>query len=425
MKKILALLLAVLMVASLAACGGNDKKTDNKTPGTTNPATAENPEAITLKVWTSEQDQTEGWLDNRLKAFEAAHPEYKITWDIGIMGEGDAGNQIKADPAAAGDVFMFANDQLGALYEAGALAKLGGTYLDQVLADNSELLVQTVTYTDGEVYGFPTTNNTWFLYYNKDVYTEEDIKTMDSLLEKGKVSMQMGTAWYTASFFCANGGTIFGENGLDASAGINFGGDIGYGAAEALIKMATHPNFVDDASGAGIAGMLDGSVTAMFSGSWDYTALYGTEEKPGMGDKLGCAVVPTITVGGKQVQLKPFAGSKAVGVNPYAKNQKAAMQLAAFLASKESQQIRFEMRNVIPCHVELAKDPAVLANQVAAAELAVMNTCAAIQPVIPQLSGFWAPMGTFGGNVMNGDVTLENYPDQVDLLNNQLNGEGL
>lgn len=423
MKKILALLLAVLMVASLAACGSkDDKKTDsNKQTGSTSNPTAENPEDVTLKVWTSEQDQSSGWLQSRLDAFKAAHPEYNLTFELGVMGEGDAGKQIAADPSAAGDVFMYANDQLGTLLEAGALAKLGGAYLDQVLADNSELLVNTVTYTDGEIYGFPTTNNTWFLYYNKDVYTEEDIKTMDSLLEKGKVAFQMGTAWYTAAFFCGNGGTIFGDKGLDASAGIQFGGSVGEGAAEAMINMATHPNFIDDADGAGVGGMLDGSVSAMFSGSWDYTALYGTDEKPGMGDKLGCAAVPTVTIGGKQVQLKAFAGSKAVGVNPYCKTQKPAMELAAFLASKESQQTRFEMRNVIPCHVELAQDATILANQVAAAEIAVMTNCAAIQPVIPQLGSFWDPMGTFGGNVKNGEINKDNYADQVQILYDRLN----
>ncbi|MBQ3215421.1 MAG: extracellular solute-binding protein [Oscillospiraceae bacterium] len=430
MKKILAMLLAVLMVVSLAACGGsgNDAKTDDGTkgpgpgpstgkPSTTDPVNKD----ITLTVWTADLDQGEGsWLENRLEAFKAAYPEYNWTFELGVCGEGDAGNTIKADPSAAGDVFMYANDQLGVLYEAGALAKLGGNYLEQVKKDDSALVTQTVTYTDGGVYGFPVTNNTWFLYYNKNTYTADDIKTMDGLLAKGTVAMQMGTAWYTAGFFMANGGTLFGENGMDAAAGIQFGGQKGYDAAKCMVDLAANDNFVDDVNGSAVAGMIEGSVDAMFSGSWDYNALH-----EGMGDKLGCASLPTITIAGQQVQLKSFAGSKAVGVNPHCDNQKEAMMLAAFLASEESQMKRFEMRAITPCHVNLAESDAVAASEVAVAEIAVMNNCSVIQPVIPELGSFWSPMGTFGGAVMNGDVTAQNYMDQVDLLNGQLNKEGL
>ncbi len=423
MKKILALLLAVLMVVSMAACAG--QKDDPKKDNDKNKDTAKK-EKVTLSVWTPEGDQGEGsWLENRLAAFEAAHPEYEITWEVGIMSEGEAGNQVKADPEAAADVYMFANDQLGVLYEAGALAKLGGDYLAQVQNDNSATFVNTVTYVDGGVYGFPMTNNTWFMYYNKEIYTENDIKTMDSLLEKGVVSMQLGNGWYTAGFFTGNGCTLFGETGTDASAGIQFGGQAGYDVAEAMIKLGTHPNFKEDANGSAIAGMLEGSVTAMFSGSWDYAALYGTEDVAGMGDKLGCAALPTITVAGKQVQLEAFAGSKAVGVNPHADNQKAAMQLASFLANEESQLKRFEMRQITPAHKNLATNATVTASEVAVAEMAVMNNCSVAQPVIAEMGAFWSPMGTFGGAVMNGDVTLENYKDQIDLLYGQLNSEGL
>ena len=378
-------------------------------------------ESITLSVWVPDMDQGEGsWLENRLAAFEEAHPEYDITWELGVCGEGDASAMVSADPSAAADVYFYAHDQLGWLYDSGALCKLGGSYLEQVYSDNSETFVNTVTYSDGGVYGFPVTNNTWFMYYNKDTYTAEDIKSMDSLLSKGIVSMQMGTAWYTECFFTANGCTIFGFNGNDASSGIQFGGQQGYDAAKAMIQVASHPNFKDDVNGFAIAGMIDGTVDAMFSGSWDYSWLY-----EGMGDKLGCAPLPTITIDGQQKQLKAFAGSKAIGVNPHCDNQKAAMQLAAFLACEESQLLRFQMRGVTPAHKELANHPSIMASEVAVAEMAVMEYCSVVQPHISEMSSFWSPMGTFGGAVVNGDITLDNYKDQVDLLYGEMNWGGL
>ena len=123
MKKILALVMAVLMVVSLAACGGKD---DPKKPNTDNGGNTAKKEKVTLSVWTPEGDQGEGsWLENRLDAFEAAHPEYAITWDNGVCPEGDAKTLISADPAAGADVYMYANDHLGGLIQAGAVAKLG------------------------------------------------------------------------------------------------------------------------------------------------------------------------------------------------------------------------------------------------------------------------------------------------------------
>ena len=137
MKKLIALLLACVMVLGLVACGNTPAETTaapeagNDTPETTAPA-AEGPEAITLKVWAPQEDQVDAnsWLCQMQAAFQAAHPEYAITWENGVCPEGDAATMVTADPAAAADVYMFANDQLGTLLQAGALAELGGPYLE-------------------------------------------------------------------------------------------------------------------------------------------------------------------------------------------------------------------------------------------------------------------------------------------------------
>ena len=119
MKKIIAMLLALAMVLSLAACGG---KTD--APAADAPAADAAPEAITLKVWAPQEDQVDAnsWLPQIQAQFEAAHPEYKITWDNGVCAEGDAKTLLNADPAAGADVYMYANDHLGGLIQAGAIA---------------------------------------------------------------------------------------------------------------------------------------------------------------------------------------------------------------------------------------------------------------------------------------------------------------
>ncbi len=415
MKKILALLLAVLMVASLAACGGKD---DPKKPGGTGGNKTEGPVAITLKVWAPDLDMVEGgWLENRLAAFQEKYKDqYTITWDTAPCSEADAASTVTADPSTAADVYMFANDQLGTLLDAGAISQLAGPYLKQVQDDNSATFVNTVTATDGNVYGFPMTNNTWFMYYNKDTYTEDDIKSLDKMLEKGVVAFDLANGWYNGALFFGAGGTLFGESGTDAAAGMKFNTADCYAVAQKMVELFAHDNFVDGGNGYGLDGLQTGTVDAMFSGSWDYEALYKV-----LGDKLGAAALPTVSVNGKDIQMKAFAGSKAVGVNPHSKQPLAAMQLAAFLASEESQLLRFTMRKITPAHKNLAANSDVTSNMIAVAEMAVMNNCSVAQPSIPAMNKFWTPMGNFGGGIISGEVTVDNCKDMLNQTMDQIN----
>ena len=411
MKKIIAMLLACVMVLGLAACGGS---TTEATEPVSNEVTD-----VTLKVWGPQEDQVDesSWLIAMEKAFAEAHPEYNITWDNGVCPEGDAAKMVTADPSTAADVYMFANDQLGTLLQAGALAKLGGSYLEQVQADVSATYVNTVTSTDGNVYGFPVAPNTWFMYYNKELVGDADLTSLEAVMEKGIVAFEVKNSWYLPSFFFAAGGSLFGETGADAAAGIQFGGEVGYNATNAVLDLLENPNFKVDGDGYGNAGLKDGTVAAYFSGSWDYQGLYEA-----LGDKLGAVAAPTVTVGGEAKQLKAYAGSKAVGVNPNASNQKAAMQFAAVLASADSQLLRFQLRNITPAVTALAENADVAASIVAVAESNTMAFASVAQPTIAEMNPVWGPVGTFGTNIADGMVTRDNVVESVDALDAQLNG---
>ena len=421
MKKIIALLLVLAMALSLVACGGSDApaaeapKAD--APAAEAPAADAAPEAITLKVWAPQVDQRDenSWLPIMLAKFEEAHPEYVITWDVGVCGEGDAAGIVKNDPSAAADVYFYANDQMGTLIEAGALAKLGGSYLDAVKAGFAQTHVDLLTYTDGGVYGFPTAPNTWFMWYNKSVFSEEDIKSLNTMLEKGVVSFPMDNSWYTGAFWFGVGGTVFGPQGIDAAAGIDFSSDLCVEAAKFMVDLAANPNFKNDVDGAGVAGMLDGSVAAMFSGDWDEPNLAA------LGDDLGCAVLPTFTMAnGETYQMKSFASNKAVGVNPNASSPKAAMQLAQFLTTAEALSLRYELSGYIPAAADAQVDSAT-ANVVSAQ----MATATIAQPVLAEMANFWDPVKNFGLNILNGSITHDNAKEMIDATMALLNSTGL
>ena len=429
MKKIFALLLALCMVLSLAACGA--KNDAPNTAATEKPAETEAPAAteapaevkdITLKVWGPQEDQVDAssWLPTMCEQFNAAHPEWNITFVYEVCPEGDAGKNVTQDPSAAADVYMFANDQLGTLIQANAIAQLGGKYLDEVVADNSDSMIASVTGTDGGVYGVPFTGNTWFMYYDKSVFTEDDIKSLDTMLEKGKVSFPLTNSWYIASFFFANGGTIFGDAGIDAAAGVDFGGDKGAAVTEYLVNLYSNPNFVVDADGSGMAGLRDGSVNVLFSGTWDASAV-----REALGDNFAAAQLPTITINGEAKQLQSFAGSKAIGVNPNCQNMQAAVALAVYLGSAEAQLAHYEMRGIIPTSLALTADPAIQADAVALAQANTIANTSVVQPSIPEMNNYWVPAENFGKAIVSGEVTLDNAAEKVDALNSALNNSGL
>ena len=113
----------------------------------------------------------------------------------GVADEATAANQVAQDAEASADVFMYANDTLTIMTDAGALVKFGGKYREEIESTNSKEVIDSVTM-DGELYGVPFTTNTWFMYYDKSVFSEEDIKNLDQMLTKGVVSFPFTNSWY-------------------------------------------------------------------------------------------------------------------------------------------------------------------------------------------------------------------------------------
>ena len=380
---------------------------------------------VTIKVWVPSEDLMEGysWLEEMQRRFEAKHPEYCIFWINEAMGQGDAFSAITMDPNEAADVYMYVHDQQLRLIEAGGLAQLTDTYADQVKADNTQLAVDSVTHTDGEIYGLPMESNTWFLYYNKQVFTEEDVKNLDVMLEKGRVSLPFNNAWNAGAFFLGCGGTLFGEHGRDAEAGIDFSGaNGGYMAVKKMVELAQHPNSIF--GGLDEYRLITGEVDAIFSGAWVFESL-----KQALGDNLGIAMLPKFTIDGEEYQMTAMSGTKCVGVNDNVDNSDGkldlCMEFAAFLASEEGQLLRYEMRGVTPIHVNMDENESVTANDLAMAEINTMRDASVLHPYLNEMNYFWTPMDAFARGIINGEINLDNYEEMVDRLNECFNNTSL
>ena len=418
-KQVLALCMAALMGASmLAACGKKEEtKSVSKSTATTSSKKEEAVEA-TLTVWSPQEDQAKengDWLNTQLEAFKKAHPEWKLTFKTGVCSEGDAKTLVASDPEAAADVFMYANDQIPDLLKSKALAELGGKTVEDIKANNSEVTVNTVTY-ENAVYGVPFTANTWFMYYDKRVFSEDDAKNLDKMLTKGKVGFPLSNSWYFASFYVANGNTFFGEKGADAKAGFDFKGDKAVAVTNYLVDLVKNPNF-KDANGLTPSTLKDGTVNAFFSGTWDYSNVVEALGE----ENVGIAPAPTYTLNGKELQLKSFAGSKAIGVNPNSKNPQVAVALAAFLGSAEAQKSHYELRKIIPTDksVDVSKDA------LAQAQLDTMDKASIVQPLQAAMGQYWGPAEAMGKEIVAGTVTHDNAAEKTDSMNNAFNTSGV
>lgn len=378
-------------------------------------------EKVRLMVWSPSEDQSKDsgeWLQNTCKDFAKQHPEWDITFVYGIADEATAARSVSQDPEASADVFLYSNDTLPLMTDANALVKFGGKYRAEIEETNTEEVLASVTM-DGELYGVPFTTNTWFMYYDKSVFTDEDIKNLDQMLTKGAVSFPFVNSWYLPAFYLGNGCTLFGD-GTDESKGVDFSGEKAREVTDYLIDLAENPNFKIDQDGSGIAGIRDGSISAMFSGSWDANAV-----KEALGDNMGVAALPKFTLNGTEKQMMAYAGSKAVGVNPYCDHMVPAVELAVYLGSAEAQRSHYQLRNVIPCNTSLSADEAIKTDALVKAQNDTFNNTSILQPFVSAMENCWVPVENMGKAIRNHAVTHENAGEQTEAMNQAMNSDGI
>ena len=409
-KRAVAVLLAALMTCGMAVTGltGCGSEEDGA-------------ESVRLMVWSPQGDQSKDareWLQTCCNAFAEEHPEWDITFVYGVADEASAAGQVAQDPEASADVFLYANDNLTTMTDANALVKFGGKYREEIKNTNSETSLASVM-KDGEVYGVPFAINTWFMFYDKSVFSEEDVKNLDTMLEKGVVSFPFVNSWYLPAFYFGNGCTLFGD-GTDASKGADFGGEKAQEVTDYLIDLEANPNFRIDDLGSGIAGLRDGSINAMFSGSWDATAV-----REALGDNMGVAALPTYTLDGEEKQMYSYAGTKAVGVNAQSKYMLPAVELAIFLGNEYSQRLHYELERVVPTHTALLADQEILSDEVVAAINETFNHTSILQPNLAEMANCWTPVENMGKGIRNGSITHENSAEQTEQMNETMNSDGI
>ena len=122
------------------------------------------------------------------------------------------------------------DDQLYSLIAGGALSPVVNQ--DEVKSANLPDAVDAASYHE-DLYAYPyTADNGYFLYYNNAYLTEEDVQTLDRILEvaaenEKKLSMEFNSGWYLYSFF-GNTGLEFGINDDGVTNHCNWNSTEGY-----------------------------------------------------------------------------------------------------------------------------------------------------------------------------------------------------
>ena len=424
MKKQISLALAGAMALSLAACGGS-ASTATSTPEAASAAesTAASTEAaaegdvldqaaaaafskdVTLTMWGAEEDQD--LLREISDKFIEKYGNYggKITVNMGTQSESTAKDTVLTDPTAAADVYAFADDQLNELVKAGALQEVQ-LNADDIKSRKTPASVDAAT-VDGKLYAYPlTADNGYFMFYDKSFFTEDDVKSLDTMMEKAaaagkKVSMDVANGWYLYSFYAGAGLNLsLADDGVNTVC--NWNEAPGADVTQAVIDICKNPGFIALKDEEFTGKLKDGTLVAGVNGTWR-----ANDAAEVWGDNYAACKLPTYTLNGEQVQMASFSGYKLIGVNPHSANVGAAMLLADFVANEDNETLRFQQRAQGPSNTNAlaaASSPALTA-VVAQSEYANLQRVG---------GNFWASAETLGSICVNGNPDGKDTQTLVD-----------
>ena len=414
-KKILASLLTMaVLFTTLTGCGStsqNDMQESAESVQTEGAAETDDG-VVALTVWAEEAN----WemLNKMIESFKEEHAG-EAEFEITLVQESDANTKdvLLSDIYNGADIFPFADDQLNSLVAAGALEPVPNA--NEIKEANLEDAVAACSI-NGTLYAYPmNADNGYFMYYDKDYFTEEDVKTLDGMLAVAeaagkKITMDWTSGWYLYAFF-GNTGMEFGINDDGVTNYCNWnktdGSIKGTDIAQSLLNIAANPGFANMGDTDFLAGAQDGSVIAGVSGVWNEV-----EIRKAWGDNYGAVKLPTYTCAGQQIQMSSFKGYKMMGVNYYSKHKEWALKLADWFTNEENQNLRFVERSQGPSNKNVAASEAV-------------NKVPAIQAVIAQSefgvlqrvgNNYWAPLTEFGNTMAAGNPKGTDLQELMDLL---------
>ena len=425
-KKVISALLCVSMMATLVAGCGSKAADDSSNTDSNNAATADTQAAdssnatssedaianliaatdgtVNIQLWCSELESYQTVMKELTDKFQEQYSDVDFNITIGAVSEADAKDKILEDIDAAADVFVFADDQVNDLVNAGALQEVAATYTYDPTETNSKATVDAAT-KDGKLYAYPlTASNGYFLYYDSSIFSEDDVASWEALTAKAEdagvqVGMNIADGWYLYGFFAGAGCEL--SMNEDNTNNCDWNSETGVKVAESVENIASSSSFVSIADEDAITMLSDGTLSAYVSGTWDAKSF-----QEAYGDGYAACKLPTFDVDGTATQMGSYAGYKFVGVNSHAENIGWSMLLAEYLTNEESQLAIGNATEEGPANINAAAQ----IDSPALAALAAQSAYAD-QQVVGQ--NYWDPAKALGQNLVDGASDIQGVLDDA------------
>lgn len=385
------LAIASIGMIALASCS---KKTGS--------AAAKADEKVVLRVWESTNGPDE-FIKQAGEAFTKIHPN--VTIEFVNVELGDAVTQIALDgPAGVGpDLFAAPHDRLGTLVSGGHVLPTADA--DSVKKEVLGACSSALTY-EGTMYGYPVSAETYALFYNKDLISENEVpKTWDELAAWSKTFneanpgkygfvMDVGNGYYTIIFTTSNGNRLFGESGTDTkNTNINSDESVKGMAFFKTLRSTLDVPAADLGTAMVDAAFQSGNAAMHITGLWNVVPF----EEAGI--NFGVTTLPSLP--GDKTPAASFSGTRAMFVSAYSEHTEEANEFGKFLLTPEMQKLRFDLTGTVPSiNVEVSSP--YLSGFMAQLDYAFP------MPSIPEMGMYWEAMNNASKNIWDGaDVKPE------------------
>ena len=311
MKKYIALLLALVMVLSMAACSV-EKAPETTTPPETTPVaedttpveTTPAAETVEISLWTY---PIGNWVDEATVAsliadFNAVYPNIKVNVEYLDYTNGDDKVNTAIEGGQAPDIIMEGPERLIANWGAkGLLVDLS----DIVPAGTYESVVATCTSANGEMYELPVCMITHCMAINRDVfeaagalqYLNEETRTWNSVEDFFKAVQAVYDAGYeyVGTIYCGGQGGDQGTRALIT----NIGGGTYANAEHTQYTYASQENaealaklYAQDGINFDTAIVASDEITAFVNGTFQMAFCWNISQEVNNADALGFDVLP-------------------------------------------------------------------------------------------------------------------------------------
>ncbi|MFT7622046.1 MAG: arabinogalactan oligomer/maltooligosaccharide transport system substrate-binding protein [Myxococcota bacterium] len=351
-------------------------------------------EPTKIVVWHSYRADEKNAFKAVVDAFNALGTQITVTARAVPFDAFNDKIQIVVPRGKGPDLFIFAHDTIGTWAEMDIVEPLNDWVPEDRLDAFLEYTLPPLIYRES-LYGLPLAFKTSALIYNKAL-VKEPPATFEALVAEAKkhttgerygLVYESTNLYFHAPWLSAFGGVVLDDKDQPQ---LNSEGAIkALALARSLVKE--HKVTPQSVSAALVSGYFnDGKAAMVINGPWMRGEIEGVDY----------GVAPLPTVNGQPA--RPFLGVEALYLNKQSAQKEAAMEVARFLVSDASAQIRFEKGKQPVANKSIwdsgAPDASMQGFQAQARRSMMM-------PSSPRMQQIWGPYNTALLSVIAGDAT--------------------